>query len=201
MIVLDCEQGTPEWDNARLSIPTSSKFKEIITSKCIRSKQRTKYLYQKAGEIVTREPADNYVNSYMNLGSERECEGRRDYEWQNNVEVAQVGFCFYDEKKEFGSSPDGLVGEDGGFENKNAIPSVQFSRLEDGWNGTEHKAQVQGNLLVTGRKWWDLQSYCRGLKPIVIRFERDEEFIKKLLIELKLFNKDAKLLAEKWRIN
>ena len=201
MIISDYEQGSIEWMECRLEIPTASDFKKIITSKGEISKQREKYLYQKAGEIVTGEFEDSYKNGYMDLGSEREHEARDTYAFVNDVDVEQVGFCYYDEHKMFGASPDGLVGKDGGFENKNAIASVQIDRLKNGWKGTEHKAQIQGCLLVTGREWWDLQSYCRGLKPLVIRFYRDEEFIKKLYIELRLFYREAQEEAKKWRIN
>jgi hypothetical protein len=44
--------------------------------------------------------------------------------------------------------------------------------------------QVQGNLYVCEREWWDLQSYCEGMPPLIIRFERDEAFIDKLQREL-----------------
>lgn len=200
MIILDCEQGTPEWDNARLSIPTSSKFKDIITTKGTISKTRKKYLYIKAGERISGEKRETYKNGFMDKGHERENESRELYEFVNDVKVKQVGFCFFDEKKEFGCSPDGLVGEDGGFENKNAEADIQLERLEEGWTGMEHYQQVQGNLYVTGRKWWDLVSYSRGLQPLTIRFERDEEFIKKLAIEIKIFNNDIEKLVKKWKV-
>lgn len=200
MIISPNAQGTDEWKQDRLIIPTSSNFNKIVTSKGERSKQRIKYLYQKVGEAITGEPADNYTNSYMDLGTEREDEARREYEWQENVEIVQVGLCYLDEKKEFAASPDGLIGDRGGFENKNAIPSVQLERLEKGWKGTEHIQQVQGNLMVSERDWWDLQSYSRGFERVVIRFLPDYEFIKKLKIEIKLFNEDVQTLVEKYSI-
>ncbi len=200
ILIKDIEQGTPEWHDMRLCIPTASNFKKIVTSTGKRSTQRAKYLFQKAGEIITGESEETYKNSYMELGNEREDEARQTYSFITGLDVEQVAFCYYDDDKEFGASPDGLIGEDGGFENKNAIPSVQLERLETGWKATEHKAQVQGCLLATGRKWWDIQSYCRGLKPIIIRIERDEEFIKNLHIELKLFYKEACSLAKKWGV-
>ena len=64
----------------------------------------------------------------------------------------------------------------------------------------EHFQQVQGCLLVTGREWWDVVSYCRGFKNVVYRMERNEEFLKKLRIELKLFHNDLIKIIEQYSI-
>ena len=200
MIIVECKQNSPEWFAARLGIPTASGFQKIITSTGARSKQREKYLYELAGEIVTGESSDNYTNSSMNMGHDRESESRETYSFIKDVEIKQVGFCFFDEKKEFGCSPDGLVGENGGFETKNAAPHVHLDRLENGWSKAQHLQQVQGNLYVTDRKWWDLVSYSRGFKPMIIRFERDEEFIKTLADEIYMFIGDLKTLVKKYSV-
>ena len=52
---------------------------------------------------------------------------------------------------------------------------------------TDYLQQVQGQLLVTGRKWCDIVSYFPGIKPVIIRVERDEPFLIKLKVELILF--------------
>lgn len=200
MIILECKQNSPEWDVARCGIPSASSFEKIVTTKGVRSKSREKYLYQKVGEQLSGEITQGYYGSSMALGHEREDEARELYSFIHDVEVEQVGFCFFDEKKEFGGSPDGLVGESGGFETKNALPHVQVDRLENGWSHADHYQQVQGNLYVTGRKWWDLMSYSRGIKPIIIRFERDEQFIKMLSREIQMFVDDLKLMVKKYRM-
>lgn len=197
MIVLECEQNTPEWDQARLGIPTASEFKKIVTSKGKASASRKKYLYKLAGEKLSGEKQDGYYGSSMAKGHEREQESRELYNFIKSVDVEQVGFCFFDENKEFGCSPDGLVGDDGGFETKNAESHVQVERIEEGWSEASHFQQVQGSLLVTGREWWDLVSYSRGLKPIIIRFERDEDFIKILRAEVNIFIRDLNTLIER----
>lgn len=195
MIIIDCEQNTPEWDAIRLGLPTSSEFKKIITSTGAISKQRNKYLYKLAGEKLSGEKADGYYGPAMALGHERENEAREIYGLINDVQVRQIGFCFFDENKQFGSSTDGLVGDDGIFENKNALGHVQVERLEEGWSKADHYQQIQGELYVTGRKWCDLMSYSRGIKPIIIRFERDEKFISKLAEELQVFIEDLNELV------
>lgn len=200
MIILDCEQGTPEWFNGKRGRPSASGFKKIVTTKGDRSKTRNEYLYKLAGEIVTGESAECYSNGNMDRGVEREIESRQLYEIVNSVKVEQVGFCYFDEKKEFGCSPDGLIGEDGGFETKDAAPHIHIDRLENGWAKSQHFQQVQGCLYVTGRKWWDLVSYSRGFEPLIVRFERDEQFIKTLAIEIRMFINDLHAIVEKYSI-
>lgn len=197
MIISPHDQGTPEWVADRIGKPTGSCFKEILTGSGQRSKSRIKYMYRLAGERVSGEQYKGFYGKDMEMGHEREDESRKLYELVNGVTVEEVGLCYKDEQKLFGASPDGLVGDDGGFETKNAAPHVQAERLDKGWSGSEYKMQCMGNLLVTGRKWWDLVSYCRGMKPVVIRFQRDEEFLRKLEIELRLFCKELDELVKK----
>lgn len=198
MIILDCEQNSPEWFKARAGIPTSSSFNKIVDSKGKRSKQRGKYLYECAGEVVSGEPKDTYNNANMDRGHEREDESRKTYEFIKSATVEQVGFCYFDELKAFGCSPDGLVGEDGVFETKDALSHVHLDRLENGWSGSPYIQQVQGSLCVTGRKYCDLVSYSRGFKPLIIRFDRDEPFIRLLKIEIRMFNDDLKTIIAKY---
>ena len=199
MIIVDCEQNTPEWDAIRLGIPTSSSFDKIVTTSGAQSKQREKYMIKLAGEIISGEKSDRYYGPSMAKGHEREDESRSVYEFTTGVSVEQVGFCFFDEKREFGSSTDGLIGNDGIFETKDAAPHVQISRILNGWSKADHYQQVQGELYVTGRKWCDLVSYSRGFKPIVMRFTRDEKFISVLAYEIKAFINDLDALVEKLR--
>lgn len=200
MIIVNCDQNSSEWDEIRIGLPTGSAFKNIVTSKGERSKSREKYLFKLAGERLSGEKSDNYYNSSMEKGHSREDESRQDYSFRNNVEIMQPGFCFFDERKEFGCSPDGLIGDDGVWETKNAEPHVQVERLENGWSKASHYQQVQGALYVTGREWCDLVSFSRGIKPIVIRFERDEKFIHKLSIELQIFIEDLNALVRKYEV-
>ena len=196
MQIIECIQGTDEWFKARLGIPSASNFNKIMTAKCEPSKQREKYLYQLAGEIITGRPHEGFKNKRMEEGNENESASRTIYEFTHGVRIEQVGFCKTDSGL-YGCSPDGLVGSDGGFETKNASPHIQAERLYKGWTGSEHHRQVHGCMLVTGRKWWDLVSNCSGMKQVVIRFERDDDFLYALDLELKKFCSDLKKIVEK----
>ena len=49
----------------------------------------------------------------------------------------------------------------------------------------KYKQQVMGCMMITGAKWWDLMAYS-DKKPhhLIIRVERDEEYIEKLAAEI-----------------
>ena len=84
-----------------------------------------------------------------------------------------------------------------GFETKNAEPHIQIERLECGMSKALHYQQAQGGLWVCQREWWDLQSYSRGMKSIVMRYERDEKFIDRLASEVLSFIQELDELVKK----
>ena len=61
----------------------------------------------------------------------------------------------------------------------------------------EYFTQVQGNLLVTQREWWDFVSYYPTLKPVIVREEPNTVFQKLLKKELDLFCEELDELVKK----
>lgn len=188
MIILDHEQGTDEWKSSRLGRPTASNFSNIVTTTGYPSKQQKKYMYKLAGEKVSGNSEDIFQNSAMLRGIELEPEARDFYSIVKGVDVKQVGLCL-DDNEQFGASPDGLVGDDGLLEIKCPTMPVHVEYLLNNSLPTAYFQQVQGQMLVTGRKWCDFLSYSSGIRPLLIRVDRDEDFIKKLHIELIVFCK------------
>lgn len=199
MVVANCVQGSPEWFAARCGIPTASNFDKIVTTKGEPSKQAQKYLYQLAGERITGRTEEGFKNAAMERGQEVEAEARNLYEMVNDLKIEQVGVCYPDEKKLCAASPDGLVGRDGLIELKCPLVHTHVGYLLDNCLPTEYFTQTQGQLYVTGRKWVDFMSYFPGLKPLIIRVTRNEEFIAKLDAELKAFNAELVKVTEKIR--
>ena len=62
---------------------------------------------------------------------------------------------------------------------------------------TEYFQQTQGQLMVAEREWVDFVSYYPSIKPLIIRVERDEEFIKKLRVELNMFCEELETIINK----
>lgn len=195
MQIIECEQGTPEWLAARAGIPTASEFHTVMAvgKQGGKSVTRVAYLNKLAGEILTGEPMESYVSAAMERGSLMEDEARDLYAFQYNVEPRRVGFVRNGEK---GASPDSLIGESGGLEIKSAAAHIQIARLLDGGLPSEHKAQVQGNLWVCEREWWDFCSYCPKLPMLRVRVYRDETYIAKIANEVELFNIELQQTVE-----
>jgi hypothetical protein len=195
MEIIDCDQGSPEWFAARAGLPTASMFKTVMAvgPKGGKSATRVDYLNKLAGELLTGQPMENYVSADMERGKLMEDEARDLYAFMNSVEPQRVGFIKSGNK---GASPDSLIGDKGGLEIKSAAAHIQIERLLDGGLPSEHKAQVQGNLWVCEREWWDFASYCPKLPLFVVRVQRDEDYIKSLALGVELFNVELKQTVE-----
>jgi hypothetical protein len=190
----DIEQGTPEWFAVRAGIPTASRFATAMAKG--EGKTRSEYMRKLAGEILTGEPMDSYNNGHMVRGHTMEDEARELYAFVHDAEIRRVGFIRNGQK---GGSPDSLVGNDGGLEIKTALAHIQIERLLRGDLPPEHRAQVQGNLWVAEREWWDFCSYWPKLPLLRARVYRDEVYIKNMAGEVDRFNDELALLVERIR--
>jgi putative phage-type endonuclease len=180
-IIQDISQGTDEWLNLRLGKATASNFSKIVTSTGAESKTLPKYALELASDMLVTEPEESYKSPAMERGNELEPDAREAYQQHTFNIVDEVAFF---DCGGYGYSPDGLVGEDGLVEFKCPQATTHTQYLFDGKLPTTYKAQCQGGLMVTGRKWLDFVSYHPNFKDdkklFIIRVERDEEFIKKL---------------------
>ncbi len=181
--IIDCEQGAPEWHAARLGMITASRFSDVLAKG--QGKTRRAYLLQLAAERLTGEMQETYTNGDMARGVELEAEAREAYESMYGVSVHQIGFAKLDDW--IGASPDGLIETDGGLEIKCPRATTHLQYQDDDCLPTVYTPQVQGQLWVTGRKWWDFMSYHPKLEPFIVRVYRDEEYIKNLEAEVNKF--------------
>lgn len=194
--IFNCDQGTPEWFAARAGIPTASEFSTVMAKgkEGGASVTRARYMRKLAGEIITGEPApEGYTNAHMERGKVMEDDARRLYAFMTNGEIERVGFIRNGTK---GGSPDSLIGPDGGLEIKTAIPEVQIERLLRGTLPPEHKAQVQGNMWVAERAWWDFVSYWPRLPLFTVRVARDDIYIKQMSDAVDAFNEELALMVQ-----
>lgn len=193
-VFTDLEQGSPEWFAARAGIPTASKFATVMAKG--EGKTRSEYMRKLAGEILTGEPSEQFGNVHTERGNAMEDEARETYAFINDAEIQRVGFIRNGNR---GASPDSLVGTNGGLEIKTALPHIQIDRLERDRLPPEHKAQVQGNLWIAEREWWDFCSYWPKLPVLTVRVYRDEAFIAQLSDEVDRFNDELHALVARIR--
>lgn len=179
MIVVNCKHGSDEWREARLAIPTASQFHRILQPKKLQpSAQAESYTHELLAELMLGRPIDDYESQFMVRGTAMEQSAIDFYEFDRDVKTTEVGFILSDDMR-VGCSPDRLVGDDGGLEIK--CPSAkEHVGYMLGKDADIYRCQIQGSLWITGRQWWDWLSYNPDLPPVLIRHQRDEEFIAKL---------------------
>ncbi len=192
----DIEQGTEAWLRLRAGIPTASVFSTLLASGRGggESKTRQTLLYKLAGERITGEPSENYTNGFMDRGHAMEDEARQHYAFVRDCEPKRVGFI---RSGKTGCSPDSLVNSDGMLEVKTAAPHILIPLLLKGEAPPEHKAQLQGNLMVAERQWIDIIVYYRGMKPLIVRENRDEDYISRLREAVDVFDLELRRLVER----
>jgi predicted phage-related endonuclease len=172
------EQGSPEWHDIRQGVLTSTAIKTLITptGKLADNDKTRAQVYEVAAQRINGRTEPSYLSFDMMRGHTEEILARDLYS-QYYAQVTECGFITND-KLGFtvGYSPDGLVGEDGLIEIKSAKAKIQVQRIADGDIPTEHIAQVQTGLWVTGRKWCDFISYSNGMAMQVIRVNADPTY-------------------------
>ncbi len=187
MIHVPCVQGGPEWHKARLGVVTASCFDKILTPKTRKPAKGDAYLHQLVAEWMLGRPVDESTDAHRERGTEMEAEALGWYCTDQGVDVEEVGFLLRDDRR-VGASPDGLIGKDGGFEMKNplAVQHVAYMLNPDALVD-DYRHQVQGGMLVAERSWWDLLSYNPEMPPVLVRVERDEEYLSALAPALDAF--------------
>lgn len=138
----------------------------------------------------------SYRNEQMERGNVMEDEARELYAFVHDADIRRVGFIKNGRK---GGSPDSLVGTNGGLEIKTAEAHIQIERLILNRLPPEHKAQVQGNIWVAEREWWDFCSYWPKLPLLRVRVYRDEDYIKTMADEVDRFNDELAAMVESIR--
>ena len=177
MIVLPYPQGSDEWRQARVGLPTASGFSNLLTKTGRTSTTSQAYLQKLVAESYLGRALDDNETGFMTRGKVMEDEAIAWYEMARDVAVQRVGLCLRDDKR-VGCSPDGLIHPDGGIEVKVPTAAIHVGYLLDPQSLVEaYKGQVQGALYVTGRVWWDLVSYNPEIPPVVVRVQRDAEYL------------------------
>lgn len=173
MNIIRCEQGGAEWFDARMGVPTGSRFCDIVspTGKPRSGLTPRRYLMELLGERLTLQPADHHETDAMRRGTELEPKAREWYSFATGRAVEQVGFVKTDCGR-WGVSPDGLM-PDRGLEIKCPLTPTFLEIAESGKLPDDHFIQVQAGLWVTRLPAWDyvIWTDTRGLSPVIITVE------------------------------
>ena len=204
--VINCQQGSREWHDARTGVITASMFGTIMdkaktgANKGGWKKAAYDYAFRLAVERISGEPLDEGFQTWaMARGHELEPEARSLHELRIDSEIVQAGFVKTADGK-FGASADGLIGDTEGCEYKAFIaPEKIRSIILDG-DIEDYLPQCHGGLWLTGRKRWHFGLYCPALRECrqeltIYTIERDEDYIASMEQDLLAFDG----LVEKYR--
>jgi len=171
MKIINVEQKTPEWFEARKLKMTASNATAVMAN----GAGLKTYILELVSEYLSSGEKEHFTNEHIERGNELEDSAIFAYECLNNVNVERVGFVEY--SKYVGCSPDGLVGDDGLIEIKCKSDKNHLKQIVEGSKGIEsgYINQIKFQLYCTGRKWCDFVAYNNN-------FEKDL-FIHRVVLE------------------
>lgn len=183
MRLLDLEQGSLEWFQARRGIPTASEFSRIITASGKPSASAAAYRAELIDELVrpleTRDEDEQAAqfsgNRHTERGHRLEPKARDWLRFVTGQDIRIAGFALNDAGT-MGCSPDSLVWletPEAGVEIKSPEGKKHALWMIGGGLPDEHKQQVHGSMVVTGLRSWWFVSYCPGYKPFRTLVEWD----------------------------
>lgn len=195
MIIVNCNQGSPEWHAARAGVITASMFEAARgklksgASKGQPTSAALDYAFKLAVERISGTPLDGGFETWqMRRGHELEPDARMEHEIQTGLIVTQVGLVKTDDGV-FGASADGFIGDDGGSEYKCFLAPEKLRSFHIDNDASGIMDQVQGCMWITGRKWWHIGMYCPALISVGRQlwwqeFKRDDDYIEELEADL-----------------
>lgn len=201
--ILDCQQGSQEWFDARIGVLTASRIGDAVRKAKREStgelQGRRDLKIELAVERITRKPAENFVSMWMTRGTELEPLARAAYELRKDTEVRQVGFVLHPTIKFAGCSPDGLCGADGMVELKVPKSSTHAEYLLAECVPEIYIPQILWQMACCpDRKWSDFVSYCpdfpEPLDVFICRIERDDKRIAEMEAEARKFLDEVALV-------
>lgn len=200
LIYREVEQNTDAWLELRKGKVTASRVADVMAkTKTGVSASRANYLIELALQRVTGVIEPSFKNDAMQWGTDNEQTARTAFEVAHNVFVDQVAFVDHPTIKDFGCSPDGVIG-DSLLELKCPYQSaVHWSYFKDGCP-SKYYTQIQAQMSCTGAKsvWFvsfDPRMPARS-QLYIEEVLREEEFIKKLEDEVKQFLNEVEIESQ-----
>jgi len=180
MIEVPVVQGSPEWFSIRRGRPRASEAGRIVTPvKWGYAAGATTYQDELLAERLGAVISDFQGTPDTERGTYFEKEALRWLKFRHGIETRDVGFCLSDDHSH-GASPDAMAGAD--------PVEVKCPRLTTflGWlreyeeSGTlpsQHKAQVHGEMWVTGANRCIFVAYANSehIDNLMIEVRRDDD--------------------------
>lgn len=201
MNIIDVEQRSPEWHEARIGVITGSNFK--LARQRIKTGARKgeytdaakTYAFKLAIERETWAKAEtfDFETFAMKRGSELETEAKEEYRKITGHTISECGIVLSD-CGNFGVSPDALIdGCSKGLEIKCPISMEKIRSIFTEEDISEYMDQVNGCMLFCEREEWDVFIYTPQFmnidKPYLLTtVRRNEKELANLKSDLDEFN-------------
>ena len=209
MIIHTMDQRTPEWDEVRRGKITASVASKMVTPTGKPSTQAKSFIGQILAEELGLQEPESFVNTeWMDRGVDLEDESRLWFQVETGLKVEQCGFIESDDHLS-GFSPDGYVHPPASecsprvdpdkcfipLELKCPKPSTHIGYLIDGTLPSTYLAQCHFAMVIAEASYMYFMSYCPGLKPLIIKLERDD-YTLAVEVALEKFIKDLTAAKE-----
>ncbi|MFT6836314.1 MAG: hypothetical protein ACJA0H_002363 [Francisellaceae bacterium] len=187
--VVDCNQGTNEWLDAKLGVLSASNMNIMFGD----GVTKEKLIASKVAEILTGKLDDRirFSSKDTSAGNDLEDDARVSYEELTGNEVKQIGFALLDQF--VGVSPDGLVGDNGAIEIKCPNDANYINAVIGGKAHISplYMTQMQMQMYVLELEWCDYTLYNPNFETSlhIIRIERDNEAIELIKKQIEIIKK------------
>ena len=153
------DQNSQDWLDLRAGMITGSAIGKVMANYGKAFGEPAKvYAATIAVERLTDKPVEStFYNQHMKRGHEQEPLARMAYEAETFCDVDDAGFW---SDGWYGSSPDGLVGDNGIIEIKCVTPGAHYAVIRKASFDTSYKWQMLYNTWLLQRDWCDFISYC-----------------------------------------
>jgi hypothetical protein len=180
--ILEVEQGSPEWHQARCGSLGGSRLHEAIAkTKTGWGSSRANVMADLIVEKLTGCPTDCFVSKAMQDGIDREAEARAAYSFLTDFNVNEIGLALHPSIKGSHASPDGLIGDTGTLEIKCCTPAVHLAALLGESIPDKYVVQSLWQQACLGRQWTDVAYYNpvfpEEMRLLVRRVPRDPQRI------------------------
>lgn len=192
MIVIACEQNSPEWEMARAGKVTASRIADIVRkTKSGISASRARYMGELVAERLTGTPTPSFKSKDMDWGHETEDEARQLYCFVTNATAIPVGLVLHPTIDHAAASPDRLVGDDGLLEIKCPATHTHIETLLGAPIDPDYIKQMQWQMRCCDRAWCDFVSFDPRLpgemQIHIVRVHRDDALIGEMESETRKF--------------
>ena len=180
MIIIDVEQGSPEWFAARAGKVTASRLSAVLAQGKggEPSATRAQYKAQLIVEQLTGKPADMFSNKWTEHGNETEDQAAAVYEMETGERLEKVGMVMHPTIEQSGCSPDRLIhGKRGLVQIKCPSHAVHMATLMGKGIDGGYLKQMLWELACTEYDYNEFVSFNphfpEGMQLHITRVERD----------------------------